>query len=292
MSESKKFKSPFPSSRPAVAFRPPTTPTPAQPTIASVLDPKALAEVLKAVYDPADDLIGDYVDWLESRDGKAPTPSRPRPADDIVPRPAADDAEAAEAVTLLPDDAVAAMPAATTGASVAVVTADDEAPPGARLTDPVQIREFVTAGKCKIVLVSERTGTGLPYRVFSSKDGDVHFVAARRAAGGYEVFALIRDRREFEFLRGKARVAGYTEASEAVAAFRWMWDAIAAGAMPRRMEVWHAGECAACGKALTQPESIKRGWGPECWRRIAPRLRCDPARAGVPPAQGVRPLAA
>lgn len=29
--------------------------------------------------------------------------------------------------------------------------------------------------------------------------------------------------------------------------------------------------CQKCGKKLTDPESIKRGYGPECWGRI-PRI--------------------
>jgi hypothetical protein len=36
-------------------------------------------------------------------------------------------------------------------------------------------------------------------------------------------------------------------------------------ALPGDWSIMHAGTCGACGRALTAPESIERGIGPECW---------------------------
>jgi hypothetical protein len=43
------------------------------------------------------------------------------------------------------------------------------------------------------------------------------------------------------------------------------------GVLGRLLEVWHEGRCGRCGRALTVPESVERGIGPECWelRRAA-----------------------
>lgn len=36
----------------------------------------------------------------------------------------------------------------------------------------------------------------------------------------------------------------------------------------RRKEIHMYSKCQKCGRKLTDPESIKRGYGPECWGRI------------------------
>lgn len=40
---------------------------------------------------------------------------------------------------------------------------------------------------------------------------------------------------------------------------------------PDSMEVNHAGRCGRCGCLLTNPESIERGIGPECWGIMHPK---------------------
>ncbi len=34
------------------------------------------------------------------------------------------------------------------------------------------------------------------------------------------------------------------------------------------MKVYHEGICSICGKTLTTPQSINRGIGPKCWKRV------------------------
>jgi hypothetical protein len=45
--------------------------------------------------------------------------------------------------------------------------------------------------------------------------------------------------------------------------------AIVDGDMPPPEGVWfsHFGKCSACGRKLTDPESVARGLGPDCWER-------------------------
>lgn len=38
--------------------------------------------------------------------------------------------------------------------------------------------------------------------------------------------------------------------------------------LPDGLEVRHEGRCGKCGRALTVPESIDRGIGPECWAKL------------------------
>lgn len=40
------------------------------------------------------------------------------------------------------------------------------------------------------------------------------------------------------------------------------------GEMPAGLELWHFGHCGLCHRPLTDPDSIERGIGPVCWKRI------------------------
>lgn len=54
-------------------------------------------------------------------------------------------------------------------------------------------------------------------------------------------------------------------------AWKWLWSRVTGtGAdgepigFPSKVELWHEGRCARCGRSLTVPESIKSGFGPVC----------------------------
>jgi hypothetical protein len=43
---------------------------------------------------------------------------------------------------------------------------------------------------------------------------------------------------------------------------------IKGGQLPEGYSIRHEGKCGCCGRALTVPESIERGIGPECWSKM------------------------
>lgn len=47
-------------------------------------------------------------------------------------------------------------------------------------------------------------------------------------------------------------------------ALRHLWEA---ADLPNGFKIHHEGRCARCGRTLTTPESVERGFGPECWVR-------------------------
>jgi hypothetical protein len=52
-------------------------------------------------------------------------------------------------------------------------------------------------------------------------------------------------------------------------AFSWTWDLINKGIeFPPSFHFYHEGKCAKCGRQLTTPESIDRGFGPICWNSL------------------------
>lgn len=49
----------------------------------------------------------------------------------------------------------------------------------------------------------------------------------------------------------------------------WAVQAVVRGKLiPERAEIAHAGKCGRCAKKLTDPLSIKRGIGPDCWEMM------------------------
>jgi hypothetical protein len=51
-------------------------------------------------------------------------------------------------------------------------------------------------------------------------------------------------------------------------AIGWYLSRLLGDASVDGVEVWHEGVCGRCGRALTVPESIERGIGPDCWEKM------------------------
>ncbi len=64
------------------------------------------------------------------------------------------------------------------------------------------------------------------------------------------------------------RASKFTCDSVPVRAFDYVMKRVFRGEMPSDADVMHEGRCGVCGRALTVPESIERGIGPECFGRM------------------------
>ena len=61
----------------------------------------------------------------------------------------------------------------------------------------------------------------------------------------------------------------FTEGSVEVKALRFAIARVSKGlSMPEGYAVQHEGKCCRCGRKLTEPTSINRGVGPECWTKF------------------------
>lgn len=128
-------------------------------------------------------------------------------------------------------------------------------------------RQFMLAGKARVTFKSQTTGTHVTFRIRASKDRTTHFVSVLRGPqneSDYSYFGFIR-RGIFYFGGLKSTIS---QGATSVKAFEWAWRALAQDRMPQKLEVWHEGRCGRCGRALTVPESIKSGFGPECAGRV------------------------
>lgn len=126
--------------------------------------------------------------------------------------------------------------------------------------------EFILAGKAKITLRSEKTGHHYTYKIRAGDAEGRWFVSRLTAGTQYRYLGTIfedgfRATRESEHYRLKWL-------RESFEAFDWFWRRLNVDrAIPRGVTLFHAGRCAACGVELTDPVSIKRGFGPECAKK-------------------------
>jgi hypothetical protein len=131
-----------------------------------------------------------------------------------------------------------------------------------QLTNHDDVAAFIYAGNATFTLRSERTGSRFTYRVRKSKDGRVHFVSLMTGSDNesdFEYLGTIRDR---TYSHGrKSRIA---ESAQGAMAFSWFHAHLQTRRLPPQLQVWHEGRCGRCARKLTVPESIERGFGPEC----------------------------
>jgi hypothetical protein len=137
----------------------------------------------------------------------------------------------------------------------------------------------ILAGKAKITLVSTKTGARFTYKITRAN------ASARNPSPLWFVSLLSGPNNEADFSYLGVIRAGFgnegprfsltakstsTDAAPSVKAITWTVASLYnQGAIPAALEVWHEGSCCRCGRALTVPESIASGIGPECAKKGA-----------------------
>lgn len=136
------------------------------------------------------------------------------------------------------------------------------------MRDPAAITQFVTGGKAMITLTSEKTQARFTYRVSKIPDTEnKYFVGVMTSKSNEDTFTYIGLLEGNNFRRtAKSKLL---ENSPPVKGFRYFCEhVLEQGKVPEQLSIRHEGLCGACGKPLTVPESIDRGFGPECWGKV------------------------
>jgi Family of unknown function (DUF6011) len=132
-----------------------------------------------------------------------------------------------------------------------------------QLRDPEIVLKFVLAGNARFTLVSRKSGTRYTYRVRQPESTTPHFVQLMNGPdneANYEFVGSIMGKETYRHGH-KSRVKSD---APSVVAFMWFWSMLRCGQVSEQLEFWHEGRCCRCGRALTVPESIEAGVGPEC----------------------------
>lgn len=138
-------------------------------------------------------------------------------------------------------------------------------------TQPADVRAFVTAGRATFTLVGR--DARYTYRVDRSQNDDdrppVYFVALLTGpdnTADYTYMGLLDPSTGALRLTAKS---SQTADSTPVRALRWALPILWTGrALPAPAKLYHVGRCGRCGRALTVPESIRAGIGPECATKL------------------------
>jgi hypothetical protein len=124
---------------------------------------------------------------------------------------------------------------------------------------------FILAGNARFTLVSGKTGDPEGKASARAKDADrplwfVSVLSGPNNEADFSYLGLIGDDRSFRLTK-KSRASAD---APSVRAFAWTLGRLVAGRGTADAQIWHEGRCGRCGHALTVPESIERGLGPEC----------------------------
>jgi hypothetical protein len=149
-----------------------------------------------------------------------------------------------------------------------------------QLTDVESVLRFALAGKARLTLVSQRTGTRFTYEIKAPKNPNsvTHFVGVLTGSNNETDYTYMGQMKASnqgsifgpdaspEYVSG--RKSKVSPESPSAKAFRWFWAKLRTGTMPEGVEVWHEGYCGRCGRLLTVPESVYTGFGDECAAKV------------------------
>lgn len=136
---------------------------------------------------------------------------------------------------------------------------------GMMMIDPAEALAFVRGGKAVFTLVSKRSGVRFTFKVQYSSD-ELSFVHLRTMPtltdpDHWTYVGVIRNGERFDLTKKSQLLS----TSDPIKAITWAMTQLAGGQLPSdQLEFWHEGQCSACGLPLTDPESIRRGFGPVC----------------------------
>jgi len=134
-----------------------------------------------------------------------------------------------------------------------------------RIDSAAKAKAYFLGGKATFTLYSLKTKKYLTYRIVVCKsDARFHFVWAHTHAG-YRYVGAIKESTKFKpisyFVPTKKSLA---QNHFLFKVFKWVWGHVYNDSLPFNLLIYHDGTCCRCGRLLTDPESIKRGIGPEC----------------------------
>jgi len=131
------------------------------------------------------------------------------------------------------------------------------------ITDVADAIDFMMGGSARFTIVSKKTGTRYTYRFrrpSAEKPMFVQLLTGPDNVADYTYLGYISQQQPSWVQAGHKGSPNHP----AFTAIHWLMAQLAKGEMPEQVEVWHEGRCGSCGRVLTDPASIERGFGPEC----------------------------
>lgn len=141
-----------------------------------------------------------------------------------------------------------------------------------KITSLKNIKNFVFGGNATFTVLNVETGNRLTYKVTTPKGeqrGNVWFINVLSGCNNETDYSFVGivDKGKTSFrLTKKSRVKAD---SRSFKGFAWLFSHLSNETeLPSKVNFYHEGRCARCGRKLTTPESIESGFGPECIKKI------------------------
>ena len=137
-----------------------------------------------------------------------------------------------------------------------------------KLENIEDIKRFIVGGNAIITLESKKTGRWFTYRIKRAKKDDlksplfVSVLTGNNNETSYTYMGVIFDTDKLDFKLTKNSKIG--EDALSYKAFNFFFNLLIKNKLHEDMGIYHRGICGRCGRALTVPESLITGLGPEC----------------------------
>lgn len=138
-------------------------------------------------------------------------------------------------------------------------------------TNAADVTRFALAGHATVTLTSKKTDARYTFKITEPKNGSdtrrfVSVLTGPDNTSDYTYLGCLEDCDHSPRFRltQKSRMTGDSGPVRAVAFFCTRVLDHPEAPLPCDLEIRHEGRCGKCGRALTVPESIDRGIGPEC----------------------------
>ena len=144
------------------------------------------------------------------------------------------------------------------------------------LPDLAAVRAYCLAGNATFTLANPQTGSRRTYKLVRARPrvgqlpADAPLICSVLTGpdngSDYEYLGQVWDSTRLTYCHSSKSTISH--ASPAARGIGWLIRHLDRGTLPLdKMEIHHEGTCGRCGRALTVPESIERGLGPECARK-------------------------
>ena len=126
------------------------------------------------------------------------------------------------------------------------------------------ILQFVLGGKSIFTVVDGSNHYTYKIQRKKTDDNSKIFWCSAIRAGKVMYFGYIKiSGNRLKYKHNTKNGIGFSDSSTRI--FQTLISTRGAG-----MTIYHMGRCGCCGKMLTDPDSISRGFGPDCWKKIKP----------------------
>lgn len=119
-------------------------------------------------------------------------------------------------------------------------------------------KTFILAGNALITIKSLKTSKHFTFLIRKKKQADIWFVSVAYNGNDRYFNYLGCILPDHTFTHTKASKVANDATS--FKAFNWSWNNLSSD----QIEILHEGRCGRCGRVLTEPDSIKSGFGPFC----------------------------